>query len=122
MSDLPGATDHPEVLAVLLALAGVRTGEWVAAVGTGDRLVQGLLAMSGDDGPVRARAGVVVARGPGHVAEAVSRAAPGGRLVALAPDEALAQRDARSHGVRLQHVVAVARRTGRVAWSGTLAD
>lgn len=100
--------------AVLSALAGVRRGDAVAGVGTSARLEAALLAGSGTDALVEGDAQVVVAGAAHDVPVALSRLAPGGRLVALAADAAAARRVAAAAGLQFGHV----ERLGRlVAWS-----
>ena len=104
----------PLLVAVLAALGGARRDARVAAVGRGVQAAPALLAASGTAATVDRDADVVVA---GDVEEAVVAAAllaPGGRLVALAPDADAASRAAVSAGLLLRHVEAV--RDG-VAWS-----
>lgn len=100
--------------AVLCSLAGARTGDRVAAVGAGPVVARALLAMSGTAELVDRDAGVVVAGAAVDVPVAVTRLAPGGRLVAVAADAAAAQRVARAQGLQLRHVERVG---ARVAWS-----
>lgn len=109
--------DDVEVVAVVLALAGVRTGDAVAQSGAGPRVERGLLAMSGVSHVVDADARVAVAGGSAHVALAASRLGEGGRLVALARDGAQARADALAVGIVVPHVVQV---SDGVAWSGRL--
>jgi hypothetical protein len=99
---------------VLSALAGARTGERVAGVGTGPRTTAALLAMSGTDALVEAGARVAVAGAAHDVPAAVARLAPGGRLVAVAADAGAARRVAARHNLELRHVEPVGR---VVAWS-----
>lgn len=106
-----------EVVAVLLALAGVRTGDAVAQRGAGGRVERGLLAMAGVPAPVLAQARVAVAGGPDHLRDVVEALAEGGRLVALAPDQATARTAAEALGVTGLHVVDL---DVGVAWSGRL--
>ena len=108
----------PEVVAVLLALAGVRTGDAVAQCGAGSRVERGLLAMSGTAGLRRTGARVAVAGGPEAVPAAVASLGRGGRVVALAADEDQARACAAAAGVGLVHVVALP--GAGVAWSGRL--
>jgi hypothetical protein len=100
--------------AVLSALAGVRTGDAVAGVGTSPRLDAALLAASGTETLVEQDARVVVAAAAHDVPVALTRLAPGGRLVALAADAAAAQRVAGAAGLQLRHVE---RLGDLVAWS-----
>lgn len=110
-------TAVPQVLAaVLLALAGARTGDRVAAVGAGELVERSLLAASTTDLLVESGANVVVAGAAFEVPTALTRLRPTGRLVAVAADRAAAERVAAAAGLRLRHVEAV---LGRVAWSAT---
>ncbi len=104
----------PQLTAVLLALAGTRQGQRVAAVGAGPVVARGLLAGSGTQDLVATDADVVVAGAAYEVPGALTLLAPGGRLVAVAADSAAARRVAVSAGLELRHVEAVGR---RVAWS-----
>lgn len=106
--------DEALLAAVLSALAGARRGDRVAGVGTGPRTTAALLAMSGTDELVDGDARVVVAGAAHDVPLAVSRLAPGGRLVAVAADAGAARRVAAAHGLELRHVEPVGR---VVAWS-----
>ena len=100
--------------AVLSALAGVRKGDAVAGAGISPRLEAALLAGSGTDALVEHDARVVVAGAAHDVPLALTRLAPGGRLVALAADDAAARRVAAAAGLTVRHV----ERLGRlVAWS-----
>jgi len=103
--------------AVLSALAGIRRGDAVAGVGTGPCTTAALLAMSGTDALVDGAASVAVAGAASDVPLAVSRLAPGGRLVALAADAAAARRVAADRGLDLRHVEPLGR---VVAWSAVL--
>lgn len=103
-----------ELTAVLLALAGVRQGQRVAAVGAGPVVARGLLASSGTQDLVGAAADVVVAGAAYEVPGALALLASGGRLVAVAADAAAARRVAVAAGLDLRHVEPVGR---RVAWS-----
>jgi hypothetical protein len=109
--------DDVEVVAVVLALAGVRTGDAVAQSGAGARVERGLLAMSGVAAVSSRQARVAVAGSSSDVALAAAQLGDGGRLVALAPDAATARADGAAAGVPVQHVVELA---GGVAWSGRL--
>lgn len=100
--------------AVLSALAGVRKGDAVAGAGITPRLEAALLAGSGTSALVESGARVVVAGAAHDVPLALTRLAPGGRLVALAADDAAARRVAAAAGLTMRHV----ERMGRlVAWS-----
>jgi hypothetical protein len=109
--DRPG---EAVLAAVLSALAGVRRGDPVAGVGTGPRLDAALLAASGTACLVGGDAVVVVAGAAHDVPVAVSRLAPGGRLVAVAADEAAARRVAAATGLQVRHVEPFGT---QVAWS-----
>ena len=106
----------PVLAAVLLALAGARTGDRVAAVGAGELVERSLLAASSTDRLVETAASVVVAGAAFDVPTALTRLRPTGRLVAVAADRAAAHRVACAAGLQLRHVEAV---LGRVAWSAT---
>lgn len=104
---------------MLAALAGVRKGDSVAAVGCG-RITEASLAAgcglplidaaaAGD-----ASARVVVVGKAFEVAGAIRLLAPGGRLVAVAADPGAAARVAVGAGLELRHVE---RLGGQVAWS-----
>lgn len=114
----PPAND-PVLAAVLVALAGPRRGDRVAALGAGPLVAGALLAGSGTDALVGADASVVVAGAAYEVPGAVALLAPGGRLVAVAADAAAAERVARTAGLVLRHVERVGT---RVAWSATRPD
>lgn len=104
----------PVLAAVLCSLAGVRTGDRVAAVGAGPVVECALLAMSETSELVTSDAAVVVAGAAYEVPGALSLLAAGGRLVAVAADAAAAQRVAAAAGLLLRHVERVG---ARVAWS-----
>lgn len=104
----------PVLAAVLCSLAGARTGDRVAVVGAGPTVARALLAMTETTELVETEAAVVVAGAAYEVPTAVTKLAPGGRLVAVAADSAAAQRVASSAGLQLRHVERVG---GRVAWS-----
>jgi protein-L-isoaspartate O-methyltransferase len=106
--------DDPVLVSVLSALAGVRSGDAVASVGTGARLEAALLAASGTESLVDRDARVVVAAAAHDVPVALSRLGPGGRLVALAADAAAAHRVAGAAGLQVRHVE---RLGSLVAWS-----
>lgn len=113
-----GTAVPPVLAAVLLALAGARTGDRVAAVGAGELVERSLLAASTTDRLVETGASVVIAGAAFEVPTALTRLRPTGRLVAVAADRAAAQRVASAAGLRMRHVEAV---LGRVAWSATRA-
>lgn len=100
--------------AVLCSLAGARTGDRVAVVGTGPTVAKALLAMTSTTELVDEHAVVVIAGAAFDVPIAVSKLAPGGRLVAVAADSAAAQRVANAQGLELRHIERVG---PRVAWS-----
>ena len=113
------ATGDSVLTAVLSALAGVRRGEPVAAVGTDPLTRSALFAMSEvplvDPESAPGSASVALAAAAYDVPAAVSALGPGGRLVALAADPGAAARVSATHGLRLEHV----ERLGRgVAWVG----
>lgn len=110
---VPRVTD-PVLAAVLVALAGPRTGDRVAAVGAGPVVARALLAASGTTELVEADAAVVVAGAAYEVPTALLLLAPGGRLVAVAADAAAARRVAGAAGLDLRYVEKVG---ARVAWS-----
>lgn len=106
--------DDPVLVSVLSALAGVRRGDAVAAVGTGARLDAALLAASGTEALAVRDARVAVAGAAHDVPVALSRLGTGGRLVALAADAAAAHRVAVAAGLQMRHVEHLG---GQVAWS-----
>lgn len=104
---------------MLAALAGVRKGDAVAAIGCG-RIIESSLA-AGCGRPLvdplvaaDATAKVVVVGKAFEVALALRLLAPGGRLVAVAADPGAAARVAVGAGLELRHVE---RLGGQVAWS-----
>ena len=104
---------------MLSALAGVRKGDAVAAVGCG-RITQACLA-AGCGQPLvdpaaaaDASAKVVVVGQAFDVPGALRLLAPGGRLVAIAADKNAAERVAGGAGLSLRHVE---RLGAQVAWS-----
>ncbi len=111
-----------ELLAVLLALAGPRTGDPVCVEAPGHplagRLLQGLLAMSATQEQARGDARVSLSGGSGDLAEAVRRTGPGGKIVSLADDATTVSRDAASYALTLLHVEPLA--AGGLAWVGRL--
>jgi protein-L-isoaspartate O-methyltransferase len=109
--------DDPVLAAVLSALAGPRRGDRVAVVGAGPLVARSLLAASETEELVEADARVVVAGAAYEVPTALTRLAPGGRLVGVAADAAAAQRVCAGAGLVLRHVERVG---ARVAWSATL--
>ena len=116
---LTGTASEGEQAAVLSALAGVRKGDAVAAIGCG-RITEASLA-AGCGLPLvdtataaDATAKVVVVGKAFEVAGAIRLLAPGGRLVAVAADPGAAARVAVGAGLELRHV----ERLGlQVAWS-----
>lgn len=108
--------NQAQLAATLAALAGVRRGDRVAAVGVPRRTASALLAMAQADGLVLGGADVAVAGAAEHVPDAAGRLVPGGRLVAVARDDAHAARLARDGGLDLRHVEPLG---DGVAWSGT---
>jgi hypothetical protein len=109
-----GGPGDAALAAVLAALAGVRRGDAVAGLGCSPRLEAALLAASGAEALVDAGAAVVVAGAAHDVPSALSRLAPGGRLVALAADAAAARRVAGAAGLTVRHVEVLGQ---VVAWS-----
>jgi hypothetical protein len=108
-----------EQAAVLSALAGVREGDPVAAIGCG-RITEASLA-AGCGRPLvdaaaaaDASAKVVVVGKAYDVPGALRLLAPGGRLVAVAADKGAAERVAGGAGLSLRHVE---RLGAQVAWS-----
>jgi hypothetical protein len=108
-----------EQAAVLSALAGVRKGDPVAAIGCGRITTASLAAGCGlplvdvvaaADGSAK----VVVVGKAYDVPGAIRLLAPGGRLVAIAADRGAAERVARGAGLVLRHVE---RLGAQVAWS-----
>lgn len=104
----------PVLAAVLCSLAGARTGDRVAVVGAGPVVARALLAMTSTTELVEDEAAVVIAGAAYDVPLAVSKLAPGGRLVAVAADSGAAQRVANATGLELRHIERVG---PRVAWS-----
>lgn len=104
----------PVLAAVLVALAGPRRGDRVAAVGAGPVVARALLAASASAELAADDAAVVVAGAAYEVPGALALLAPGGRLVAVAADAAAARRVASAAGLELRHVERVGT---RVAWS-----
>lgn len=111
--------DDPVLAAVLSALAGVRRGDRVAAVGAGPVVARALLAASGTAELVESDARVVVAGAAFDVPIALTVLAPGGRLVAVAADAAAAGRVAAAAGLQVRHIESLG--TG-VAWSAVRPD
>jgi hypothetical protein len=116
---LTGTPTEGELAAVLSALAGVRKGDLVAAVGCG-RIVEASLAAGSGlpllDGLAASggAAKVVVVGRAVEVAGALRLLAPGGRFVAVAADPGAAARVAVGAGLELRHVE---RLGAQVAWS-----
>jgi hypothetical protein len=116
---LTGTASEGELAAVLSALAGVRRGDAVAAVGCGRITEASLSAGCGlplVDTAVAAdgSAKVVVVGKAFDVPGAIRLLAPGGRLVAIAADKGAAERVATGAGLSLRHVE---RLGAQVAWS-----
>ncbi len=108
-----------EQAAVLSALAGVRKGDPVAAIGCGRLTELSLAAGCGlplvdPAAAAEASAKVVVVGKAFEVVGAIRLLAPGGRLVAVAADSGAAARVAVGAGLELRHVE---RLGGQVAWS-----
>lgn len=110
---------EPELAAVLAALAGVRRGDAVAALGVGRITRAALAAASGNDlldaptAPAASAAVVVV----GERAERLTGRRllrPGGRFVCLSEDEPQARLDAQDAGLAVRYLEAVG---AQVAWS-----
>ena len=103
---------------MLAALAGVRRGDAVAAIGCGRITEAALAAGCGQplvgDAAADASARVVVVGKAFEVARALRLLAPGGRLVAIAADAGAATRVAGGAGLELRHVE---RLGAQVAWS-----
>ena len=108
------ALSDPVLAAVLCSLAGARTGDRVAVVGAGPVVAKALLAMTTTTELVEDDAAVVIAGAAYEVPTALTKLAPGGRLVAVAADSAAAQRVATASGLELRHIERVG---PRVAWS-----
>jgi hypothetical protein len=116
---LTGTATEGEQAAVLSALAGVRKGDAVAAVGCGRITEASLAAGCGQPlvdaaGAPDAAAKVVVVGKAFDVPGALRLLAPGGRLVAIAADRGAAERVAAGAGLSLRHVE---RLGAQVAWS-----
>lgn len=120
--DLTRTLSEGERAAVLAALAGVRAGDRVVAIGVGPVVLACLAAGSGEPtvDPRAASPGcaqvVVVGTAP-DVPRGRHLLAPGGRLVAVAADAGAARRVATGAGLALRHVEALG---DQVAWSATL--
>jgi hypothetical protein len=116
---LTGTATEGELAAVLSALAGVRKGDPVAAIGCG-RITEASLAagcglpLVDASAAADASAKVVVVGKAFDVPGALRLLAPGGRLVAIAADKGAAERVATGAGLSLRHVE---RLGGQVAWS-----
>lgn len=104
----------PVLAAVLVALAGPRRGDRVAAVGVSDLVARALLAAAGPQ-PVAGPDATLVVLGRAHeLPTGLSLLAAGGRLVCVAADPAAAQRSADALGLVLLHVEPIG---PGVAWS-----
>jgi hypothetical protein len=107
-----------EQAAVLSALAGVRMGDAVAAVGCGRITAASLSAGCGlpllDATAGAATARVVVVGAAFDVPVGLRLLAPGGRLVAVAADRGAAERVAADAGLVLRYVEPLG---DQVAWS-----
>jgi hypothetical protein len=120
LSGTAAPASEGEVAAVLAALAGVRRGDAVAAVGAG-RLTRACLAagcgepLLDEVSAADATARVVVVERAYDVAGALRLLAPGGRLVGVAADRGAAARAAGQAGLELRHVEPLG---AGVAWSG----
>lgn len=119
LTGMDGTASAGEVAAVLSALAGVRKGDAVAAVGAGRITKACLSAGAGlpllDEGlAAEASARVVVVEKAYEVQGAVRLLAPGGRFVAIAANRGMAQRASAALGLELRHVEALGT---QVAWS-----
>ena len=116
---LTGTASEGELAAVLSALAGVRKGDAVAAIGCG-RITEASLAagcglpLLDASGVADGSAKVVVVAKAFDVPGAIRLLAPGGRLVAIAADRGAAERVAAAAGLSLRHVE---RLGAQVAWS-----
>ena len=111
--------NEAELAAVLAALAGVRRGDAVAALGVG-RITRAALSAA-CAGPLldphaaaTGSAAVVVVGDRGEHEAARRLLRPGGRFVCLSEDEAAAQIEAREVGLSLRFIEAVGE---QVAWS-----
>jgi hypothetical protein len=120
---LTGTAAEGETAAVLAALAGVRRGDAVAAVGCG-RITRACLAagcglpLLDEASAPDAAARVVVVERAVDVRGALRLLAPGGRLVGVAADRSAAARVAASAGLELRHVEPL---SAGVAWSAARA-
>lgn len=111
---VPHPAPDPLLAVVLVALAGPRMGDRVACVGADDLVARGLLAASGTAELAGSDAAVVVACAAYDVPAALALLAPGGRLVAVAPDADAARATATDSGLVLRHVEPVG---DQAAWS-----
>lgn len=110
---------EPELAAVLTALAGVRQGDAVAALGVGRMTRAALAAACGIElldaptAPTASAAVVVVGeRAERHAGRRLLR--PGGRFVCLSEDEPQARLDAQEADLAMRFLEAVG---AQVAWS-----
>jgi hypothetical protein len=120
---LTGTATDGELAAVLSALAGVRRGDAVAAIGCGRITEASLAAGCGEPlldvaAAADSSAKVVVVGRAFDVPGALRLLAPGGRLVAIAADRGAAERVATGAGLSLRHVE---RLGAQVAWSAVRA-
>ncbi len=110
---------EPELAAVLTALAGVRRGDAVVALGVGRITLAALAAGCGapllDPRTAPPACAVVVVIGDrSEQAEGRRLLRPGGRFVCLSANEAAARIEAREAGVALRFLESVGE---QVAWS-----
>jgi hypothetical protein len=108
----------PLLAAVLCALAGVRRGDRVRALGVAPVVTSALLSAAEARAVAEGKADVVVTGGAYEVPAALDALAPGARLVSVAADAAAAARVAGAAGLVRLHVVPI---SGGVAWSAVRA-